>query len=99
VAFLGLYDVRGQVEHILRDLFLGDIVKVIRFLSNLVGIAQGDAEQALAARLQRDDVLARHEYDLTDSDHALFADGFPDHGERLLAKFPVRGGVIQAVQI
>jgi hypothetical protein len=39
-------------------------------------------------------VLARREHDLADRNHALFADGFPDHGERLLADRSVISPVI-----
>ena len=99
VPFLGFHDVRGKIEHILGDLFIGNVVKIILFLSNLVRVPQRHAEQPLAARFKCNDVLARREYDLSDSDHTLFPDGFPDHGERLLTNLAVRGDVIRAVQI
>ena len=96
---LCFHDVRGEVEHILGHLLIGNVIKIIGFVPYLIRIPQGDAEQALAACFKRDDVLARREHDLADCDHALFADGFPDDSECLLTDLSVRGNVIGVVQV
>ena len=44
-------------------------------------------------------MLARREHHLADRDHALFADGFPDHGERLLTDLAIRRNVIGVVEV
>ena len=44
-------------------------------------------------------MLARCEHDLPDCDHALFANGFPDHRKRLLTNLAVRGYVIGTIQV
>src|SRR5258705_8574874 len=58
VSLLGLHDMLRQVEHILRDLLVGNIVEILLLLPHFVGIAQRHAEHALAARFERDDMLA-----------------------------------------
>src|SRR5208337_2032089 len=73
--------------------------RLFLFVAHLIWVAQRDAEKPLAARFQRNDVLAGREDDLADCDHALFADGFPDHGERLLADLSIWRDVIGAVQV
>ena len=96
---LGLDDVGGELEHVLRDLFVLDVVEVIRLLAHFVGIAQRHAEQAFAAGFESDDVLARGEGHLAERDHALLADRFADHREGLLADFAVRHHIVRAVEI
>ena len=81
------------------DLLVGNIVEIFVFLPHLVGIAQRHAEHALAARFERDDVLARREHHLADRDHSLLADGLADHGERLLADLAIRHDVVRVVEI
>ena len=99
VRFLGLHDMLREIEHVLGDFLVGNIVEIFRLLAHFVGIAQRHAHHALAARLQRDDVLARGEHHLADRDHALLADGFADHGERLLPDFPVRHDEVGIVEV
>ena len=97
VSRLGIHDVRGQLEHVLGNLLIGNIVEIVCLVANLVKVAQRDAKQSLATRLKRHDVLAGREHDLADCNHTFFADSLPDHGERLLADFSVRYDVIGAV--
>src|SRR6266404_2278672 len=78
---------------------IGNVVEIVSFVANFVWIPQRDAEQSLPARLQCNDVLTGREDDLANCDHALFADGFPDHGERLLADLSIWCDVIGAVQV
>ena len=66
---------------------------------HLVGIAQRDAEQALVARLEHDDVLARGEHDTRERHHALLANHLPDDGERLLSDLAVGHDVVGVVEV
>src|SRR5262249_31613157 len=56
---LGFNDVRGQIRHVLRNLFIFDVVEIFVFFAHLVWISQGDAEKTLAARFERHDMLSR----------------------------------------
>ena len=96
---LGVHDVGGEVEHILGNLLIGDVVEIVGFVPNLIGISQRYTEQSLAACFKRNDVLARGEYDLANGDHALLANGLPDDRERLLTDLPVWGDVVGIVQV
>jgi hypothetical protein len=59
--------------------FIRNFVEIIGFIANLVGIAKRDAEHALAARLERDHVFPRGEYDATEANHAFLLDRLADH--------------------
>ncbi len=56
-------------------------------------------DHALAARFERDDVLARGEHHLAERHHAFLADRLADHGKGLLADFAVRHDVIRIAHI
>src|SRR5262245_64385726 len=58
MAGLGLDDVRGQLEHVLWDLLVRNVGKIVLLVAQFVGELQRDADQALAARFERKDVLA-----------------------------------------
>jgi hypothetical protein len=58
VSLLGLHNMLRQVEHILRDFLVGNIVEILLLLPHFVGIAQRHAEHTVAARFERDDMLA-----------------------------------------
>src|SRR5262249_35207411 len=85
----GLDDMRRELQHILRDLFVLDLVEILVLLADLVGVAQRDPEQAFAARLECDDVFARGENDSPERHHAFLADRLADDRERLLADLAV----------
>ena len=99
VSRLGLDDVGCEFKHVFRDLFILDVVEEVGLLAYLVGITQRQAEQALAAGFERDDVLARGEGDLAERDRAFLADRLADHCEGLLADFAVRHHVVRAVEV
>src|ERR1700730_16419884 len=58
VPRFGFHDMRCKVEHVLRNFLVGNVVKIIGFVSYLIGISQRYAEQSLTACLKRNDVLA-----------------------------------------
>ena len=90
-------DVRRQIEHVLWYFFVGDVVEIFSFFTNLVGVAQRHAEQPFSEL--RHDVLAGREHHLSNRDHALLANCFADNGERLLPNFAIRHDVIRAIEI
>src|SRR6476646_8980979 len=94
ITSLGIDDVNGQVEHVLWDLLVGDLIKIVCLLPNLVRIAKGDPEHTLVAGFQCDDVLTGSENHLADGDHTFFANGFSNDRESLLANIAIRGNVI-----
>ena len=96
---LGLDDMDGEIDHVLRDFLVLDGVEIVLFLAHLVRVAQRDAHHALAARLKRNGVLARGEHHLAQRHHAFLADGFADHGEGLLSDLAVRNDVIGIAHI
>src|SRR5262249_48838450 len=90
----GRDDVRGQVQHVLWNLFIWDILEVFVVFAHLVGIAQRNPEKALTARLQCNDVLARGEDNPPERHHAFLADRLTNNSEGLLANFAVGSEVI-----
>jgi hypothetical protein len=48
VAGFGVYDMNSEIEHLVGQLLLGDVLKARGLISNFVGIAQHQAQQALA---------------------------------------------------
>jgi hypothetical protein len=49
-----------QIEHVLRDLYVLDVIEVLLLMPNFVGISEKRSRQTIFQRLQRDDVLAAH---------------------------------------
>ena len=92
-------DVRCQLHHVLRNFLILDVAEVLVFLAHFIRISQRHPEQALAARFERDDVLARGEDHPGERHHAFLADRLANDRERLLAHFPVGHDVVRAVQI
>src|SRR5215203_1101062 len=70
VAGLGLYDVLCEIEHLLLDFDVGYVLKIVRLVPDLVGVAQERAHQPFPARLQRDHVLARGQHETAKRDFA-----------------------------
>jgi hypothetical protein len=52
----------ASIEIVTGYLLIGDIVEIVHLVANLVRVPQRDAEEPLAVRFQRNDVLARREY-------------------------------------
>jgi hypothetical protein len=46
-----------QFEHVLRDFDVLDIVEILPFRADFVGVPQQRSHQAIAQRIERDDVL------------------------------------------
>jgi hypothetical protein len=98
MAGFGFDDVRCKIEHILGDSLARDIIEIVAFVTDLIGIAQRHAQDPLAARLQRNRVLSRCEYDAADSNHAFLFEAIPDDGEGLCASISIRHDVIGVCQ-
>jgi hypothetical protein len=88
-----------EFEHVFRHLLVADTVKIVPFLADLVRIAKCDAQQALTAGLQCDDVLTGGEDNFGKRHHALGTYRFPDDGKCLLADFTVRDDVIRVAEV
>jgi hypothetical protein len=80
---LGLDDMDRQIEHIPGESSRREFHRSNRFLAYLVGIAQRDAQHTLAARLDRDHMFPRREYDAAKGNHASSLDRFTDYREGL----------------
>jgi hypothetical protein len=91
---LGLDDMDRQIEYIPGYLLVGNFIEVIRFLAYLVGIAQRDAQHTLAARLDRDHMFPRPEYDAAKGNHAASLDCFTDCREGLPADLALGGDIV-----
>jgi hypothetical protein len=62
-----------------------------------IRISQRHPEKTFTAGFERDDMLARGEYDPSKRHHAFLADRLANDRERLLADFAVGGEVIRTV--
>ena len=83
-SFFCLDDMGRQVEHVLGDLLVLDLIEIVLFVSYLVRIAQRHAHHSLAARFQRNHVLARGEDHLPERHHSFLANGLANDCESLL---------------
>jgi hypothetical protein len=99
VAGLLGHNVPGQIQHVLGDFDILDLVKILVRAADLVRIAQQRSDEPLLQRLERDDVLAVRQHHATDRDLVHFADGFSDHGERIVADLAVGAKVIGTDQV
>src|SRR3954454_17599730 len=96
---LGLEDMAGELNHVLGDLRALDVVEELVLVAQFVREAQRGAEQALAERLDRDDVLAIGEYDLGERDAILVLHGVADHGESIDRGLAVGRDIVGMVEI
>src|SRR5262249_44637729 len=97
VARFGFHDVRGQLQHVLWNFFVGDIFEIFILFAYLVGIAQCNPEKALTARFECNDMLAGREDNPTECHHPFLADRLTNNSERLLANLAIGSEVIRAV--
>ena len=74
-----------------------NVRKIFILFAHLIWVAQRNAEQALAARFECDDVLARGEDNPPERHHPFLAYCFANDRERLLTDFAIRSEVIGAV--
>src|SRR5467141_684276 len=95
----GFHDMGSQIEHVLGDSFIWNIIEIICFLANLVGIAQRDAQHTLAARSDRNHMFPRRENDVTKGHHAFLLDCFTNHRESLPADLALGGDIVRSVPI
>src|ERR1043166_9017655 len=58
---LGVEDMPGQCEHVLRYSRRGDVLEKLLLVAHLIIIAQGRRQDSLAERLERDEVLRSEE--------------------------------------
>jgi hypothetical protein len=94
-----VHDMRCEFEHVFGNFLIGDLVKIVIGLANLVRISQGDPKKTFFARFQRNDVFARCEDNLSDGYHAFLANCFADHGKCLLSDFAVRNDIIRTIEV
>src|SRR5271166_5157170 len=73
VSRLRLHDMRGEIEHIFRNLFVGNPIEIVRFVAHLVWVSECDSEEPLAARFQ---CILGNELIYVDRALALDCDGF-----------------------
>src|SRR5262249_32651012 len=92
----GFDDVGGKFQHVFWDFFIRNVLEIFILFAHLVGITQRNPEKALAARFERDDVLAGGEDNPPERHHAFLADRLTNNSERLLADFAVRSKAIEA---
>ena len=92
-------DVPGEIEHVLGDFDVLDLVEILVFGSDFVGVAQQRPHQPLVERLERDDVLTVGQHHATDRDLVHLADGFADHREGVVADLAVGSQVVGTDQI
>src|SRR5262249_4410912 len=90
-------DVRGQLQHVLWDLFVWDILEILFLFAHFVRISKRNTEESLTARFKCDDVLARCEDNPSKRHHAFLADRLTNARERLLADFAIGSEVIRTV--
>src|SRR6267378_1467914 len=95
----GFHDMGSQIEHVLADSFIWNIIEIICFLANLVGIAQRDAQHTLAARSDRNHMFPGRENDVTKGHHAFLLDCFTNHRESLPADLALGGDIVRSVPI
>src|SRR6478735_2785793 len=96
---LGLEDMAGELHHVLGDLRTLDVVEELVLVAQFVGEAQRGAEQTLAERLDRDDVLAVGEHDLGERDAILVLHGVADHGKSIDRGLAVGRDIVGMVEI
>ncbi|OIQ69600.1 hypothetical protein GALL_487970 [mine drainage metagenome] len=94
-----LDDVLGEIQHIPGDLHVLDVVEILLFAAYLVRVAQQRAHQALAERLQRDDVFAVGQHHAPDRDLVHAANGFADHRKGVMTDLAVGYEIIRTDQI
>jgi hypothetical protein len=58
--------VGSQIEHLLRKLWLGDVLEIWFLVANLVGISQRQAYEPVALRLKSYHALASRQHDPTE---------------------------------
>src|SRR5262249_12217012 len=90
-------DVRGQLQHVLWNLFVWDVLEILFLFAHFVRISKRHTEEALTARFERDDVLARGEDNSSKRHHAFLSDRLAYDGERLLTHVAIRNEVVRAV--
>ena len=96
---LAVQDMAGELDHVFGDLRALDVLEIVFLVAQFVGVAQRGAEQALAERLDRHDVLAVGEHDPRQRDAVLVLHGIADHGKGLDGRLAVGRDVIGMVEI
>src|SRR5436309_3154043 len=96
---LGIEDMAGEYDRVLRYLRILDVVKIFKFVTYLVGISQRNAEQAFAERLDRNDMLAIGQDDACKRDAPLVLHGIANHRECVDAGLAVGRDVIGAIDV
>jgi hypothetical protein len=91
-------DVRCQLHHLLGHARGRDAFERLLLIAHLIVVAQRGAEQPLAPRLNRHDVLAFGKHDARQRHPPLVLHGIAD-GEGFLAAFAVRHDVIGTLMV
>src|SRR5947209_13947137 len=87
-----------ELDHVLCYFRASDAVEIILLVAQLVGIAQGGAKQAIAERLDRDDMFAVGQDDAGQRHAIAVLHGVADHGKGIDAGLAVRRDVIGMVE-
>jgi hypothetical protein len=64
-------DVRSEVQRFFRNSLIPQVTKIVRFLTDFVGIAERYAQKALTMRLDRNDMLSCGKYHPSERDPAF----------------------------
>src|SRR5437868_2595704 len=88
-----------ELDHVLCYFRASDAVEIILLVAQLVGIAQGGAKQAIAERLDRNDMFAVGQDDAGQRHPIAILHGVADHGKGVDAGLAVRGDVIGVVEV
>src|SRR6516225_2671224 len=94
-----LHDVGSQVEHLLRELKLGDVLEIWFLVANFIRVAECGAYEAASLRFKGDYVLAPRQHDPAERNHIQLRNGVADDGKSLLTNRAIRGNVVRRVDI
>src|SRR6516165_8671015 len=94
-----LHDVGGQVEHLLRELSLGDVLEIWFLVANFIRVAECGAYETASLRFKGDYVLAPCQHDPAERNHVQLRNGVANNGKSLLTNCAIRGNVVGRVDI
>jgi hypothetical protein len=92
-------NMRREVQHLFVDLLVRQVVEIILLITDLIRIAECDAQQALTARFDRDNMLACREYHAAKRSYVFLLDRRTDHGISLPSDLAIGGDVVGIAQI
>ena len=84
---------------ILRDFDVLDLVEILVFRTDFVGVSQQRPHQPLVQRFERNNVLAIGQHHASDRNLVHLSDGFPDDGKRVVPDLAVGTQIIRPYEI